>query len=348
MSSKQIINLLLAAVLAAGCKKTKTPDQNTSSDIYVLGYTQNGNSQYETHHIWNHSQVTSFSKFNVDPAQSVEFGYANGDDIYLVQQGNFWKNNVKTELFTAGGTTANVAYRFYQNKMALLIRQPSATLSGFFDYSIKENGSNILTVVSDDTHRYEIKDFIKAADTYYLLGYNNSLNIHPLILAKNGNNTTTIDLTFTGKNFQPQSFHLEASKFFVSGYVNSNGVLHAALMVLNTDGSNKTLTELNIANNSVLSKHVLVDGNDVYLTGWEPKTGEGSYYAFYLKNNQKYMLSNQQSRAMQIIKHNNDIYIAGLEWGPNLMYKIWKNGQFYSDIKTIDNKPILPLQLFAK
>ena len=349
MLSKHIATCsLLAVTVLAACKKNNNPEQPAhTSELVVLGYTQNPASEYDRHYLWSKNETTTFGKLNLYVSRSVEFGSVNNTDIYLAQQGSYWKNNTKTELFPPGETTANVTFRFYQNSIVTLIRKPSATQSAFFDYSIMEDSNTLFTVNSTTANIYEFKDFVESGDTYYLLGYDNSLNIHPLIYVKKGQTTSSIDLSIAGKNFQPAKFELYGSKFYITGYVNRNGVLHAAIMTVNTDGSDKAVSELNIAQNSVLSNHLLVDGTDIYVTGWEPD-GSGAYYAFYVKNNQKHSLSNKQSRAMQIIKVNNDVYIAGLEWGPNLMYKLWKNAEFYADIKTADNKPIIPLQLLFK
>lgn len=350
MTSKHILLIALAAISVSACKKegNPAPRPDTGQAIQVLGYSQNVESAYENHYLWTTNEVKSYARLNLNVNHPLEYGVIDGNDIYIAQNGSFWKNSVKTDLFQLGGVTANVTYKYNDHTLSILVRKAAQDPAGLFDYSIMEGGNTLFTIAGNGQNKYEFKDFLKLGSTYYLLGYLTATNTQPIIYIKKATETSVIVLnTAQGVNFQPFRFTAAASRFYALGYINRNGVLNAAVLSLNMDGSDKSITELNVPANTVLYD-LLVDGPDIYATGWEPKDNSGSYYAFYLKNNQKIPLSNKQSRAMQLLKYKNDVYVAGLEWEPALTYKLWKNGEQYAILETAAHKPIVPLQLFAK
>ncbi|WP_207425165.1 hypothetical protein [Pedobacter sp. SYSU D00535] len=346
MLTKRILLIALASATIVSCKKNQPKPEN-EQQVQVLGYTQTNQATYDNHFVWSKNEVKSYPKLNLSN-DLILFGHAEGSDIYLAQNGSYWKNNSKTDLFQTGGITTSVAYKYYNNTVGALVRKPAQDPAGIFDYSIMEGNTTVFTVAGNAQNRYEFKDFLKLGNTYYLLGYLNSPNQQSIIYSRTGSSVTVIVLnTSPNENFQPIKFSASNSMFYILGYINRNGTLHAAVLKLDQDGGNKSITELNVPTNVVLYD-LLAEGTNVHVTGWEPKDNSGSYYAFYVKNNQKVSLSTKQSRAMQLLKYKDDIYIAGLEFEPNQTYKLWKNGVEYGVLKTADNKPIVPLQLFLK
>lgn len=350
MRFKQITLIVLAAILVSACKKDKSsePQPDIAQSIQILGYTQNAESEYEKHYLWTKEEVKSYNRLNLDGDRSLEYGIVDGNDVYLAQDGSFWKNNVKTDLYQSGGITASVAWKYNDHTLSTLIRKPAQDPAAWLDYSILEGGNTLFTVAGNAQNRYEFKDFLRQGTTYYLLGLLTTNTTQPIIYIRKPTETTVIVLnTAQGINFQPFRFTVAGARFYALGYINRNGTLNAAILSLNMDGSDKSITELNVPANTVLYD-LLVDGADIYVTGWEPKDNNGGYYAFYLKNNQKTSLSDKQSRAMHLLKCRNDIYVAGLEWEPGLKYKLWKNGEPYAILETAEHKPIVPLQLLVK
>lgn len=309
--------LLMTVVLAISCKKDDiNPKQQT--DIYISGTQWDSLSGKDVSGYWKNGVFTK----NSLSSNYNHYGNAialSGNDVYVTGFENrptewkcqVWKNGQhqyslgdtysEGRAISVSGTDVYVGCYLYE--------APSTRMAAYWKNQLPPN------ILGTSSSNAQVNDIVVSGSDIYVAGYVNTI----AKLWKNGLDMPLPNIV-TGNALQ--AIAISGNDVYVTGNIGTNTIRY---------WKNNTSADINApAGYSVFATDIAVDGNDVYIAGWESNGTTGT--AMYWKNGTAVRLGDgiRNSTAWGISVKNGTVYVTGNSAAGSSGFidyaTLWENG----------------------